>query len=327
MGASQKFMDAITSQLGVPYQWGGDTPATGFDCSGLPFWAAAQAGHPLAVRTSEAMFSTLPEVKSPTTGDLVFFQGKGGDVGHVGVCNNPGCTQMIDAPHTGAQVRMETVGPVGSIWGDDTVVGYRSIPNVTGQPVKGDPGKGSGDPGKGSGGSTWDKLYKELNPFSLGADAASAIEKPILEQVGQLPTIFMQTLLGDHTPGELIFRWIEFSGGLIVIVGGLYCFAKVLMDQTHTNTAVDNVYATGKRTTKSIKGQRSSYQEQKATLTDKQLGERAKSEQAENRRIATEKRKGTSSPANPKREAAKKYGSSVAGTSGSKVLYKDGSTF
>jgi cell wall-associated NlpC family hydrolase len=42
-GVRQRIVDFAKSQIGVPYLWGGTSPA-GFDCSGLPYWAYKQAG-------------------------------------------------------------------------------------------------------------------------------------------------------------------------------------------------------------------------------------------------------------------------------------------
>jgi tape measure domain-containing protein len=43
LGDRQKIVDFALSMLGVPYLWGGTSPA-GFDCSGLIYWAYRQAG-------------------------------------------------------------------------------------------------------------------------------------------------------------------------------------------------------------------------------------------------------------------------------------------
>ena len=46
-GAGTKALAALVEAkkyLGTPYQWGGSTPQTGFDCSGLVQWAYAQRG-------------------------------------------------------------------------------------------------------------------------------------------------------------------------------------------------------------------------------------------------------------------------------------------
>ncbi|KAB3522937.1 NlpC/P60 family protein [Corynebacterium sp. zg254] len=55
-GASLKAQAAVAaakSALGTPYQWGGNTPGVGMDCSGLTHWAYAQAGVDIP-RTADA---------------------------------------------------------------------------------------------------------------------------------------------------------------------------------------------------------------------------------------------------------------------------------
>jgi cell wall-associated NlpC family hydrolase len=116
-----------TSQLGVAYRWGGETPGGGFDCSGLVQWAYAQAG--VAVpRTAQTQYDTGPAVAVGTPaapGDLLFFGGSSETVGHVGIYLGQGL--MIDAPHTGAVVREEpTPTRVGGGWGSDLLVGITS---------------------------------------------------------------------------------------------------------------------------------------------------------------------------------------------------------
>jgi cell wall-associated NlpC family hydrolase len=94
--------------LGTPYQWGGSSPKTGFDCSGLMQWAYAKAGIQIP-RTSEqqilASNGTPVDRAHLEPGDLVFFRNAGGDVHHVGV--SLGGDKFINAPHTGARVRID----------------------------------------------------------------------------------------------------------------------------------------------------------------------------------------------------------------------------
>ena len=92
-------------QLGVPYRWGGEGQS-GFDCSGLVEAAYAAAGVHLPRGAQEQYDSGphLPAGQPLAPGDLVFF-GTPTAVEHVGVYI--GGDQMIDAPHTGADVRVE----------------------------------------------------------------------------------------------------------------------------------------------------------------------------------------------------------------------------
>ncbi len=93
--------------LGVPYRWGGAIPASGFDCSGLTRFVYAQLGinlpHYAAYQFAD--FAKLgPSDLQP--GDLVFFEPKFDGPGHVALYL--GNDQMIEAPHTGALVRISS---------------------------------------------------------------------------------------------------------------------------------------------------------------------------------------------------------------------------
>lgn len=99
------------SQIGTPYVWGGETPGVGFDCSGLVQAAYAVAGVALP-RVAEDQYDATRKLTPGAAlapGDLVFFGGGPGSIEHVGlfvgVVN--GQDVMVDAPHTGADVRAE----------------------------------------------------------------------------------------------------------------------------------------------------------------------------------------------------------------------------
>ena len=92
--------------LGVPYVYAGTSPA-GFDCSGLIYYAAKEAGISLP-RTSQAQ-STLGSYVSVSdlqAGDLVFWGGVGSAY-HVGVYIGNG--QYIHAPEPGQNVTVQSV--------------------------------------------------------------------------------------------------------------------------------------------------------------------------------------------------------------------------
>jgi cell wall-associated NlpC family hydrolase len=94
------------AQLGTPYLWGGDDPG-GFDCSGLVQAAYDAAGIQLP-RTAQEQFNAgplVPDGQQLEPGDLVFFGSDTSHVTHVGVVVS--ATEMVDAPHTGATVRVE----------------------------------------------------------------------------------------------------------------------------------------------------------------------------------------------------------------------------
>jgi len=100
------------AQLGLPYEWGGNGPQAGdlgFDCSGLTH-AAYQAAGISIPRTAQTQYNAgprLPAGEDPEPGDLVFYGTSPTHVTHVGLIVAPG--YMIDAPHTGARIRIERV--------------------------------------------------------------------------------------------------------------------------------------------------------------------------------------------------------------------------
>ena len=106
------------SYLGVPYVWGGASPG-GFDCSGLVMYSFAQIGISLP-HSSYAMWNYGSAVPSDQLqpGDLVFFDGEG----HVGMYIGGG--EYVNAPYTGAVVRVESLG---SSWAAAHYDGARRI--------------------------------------------------------------------------------------------------------------------------------------------------------------------------------------------------------
>jgi cell wall-associated NlpC family hydrolase len=108
------------AQLGKPYLYGGTGPDA-FDCSGLTMMAYRTAGLTIP-RLSDAQYWYGARIPAGTEqpGDLVFFHYLPGHTGpsHVGIVYNPTAGTMIVAPHTGAQVRLQSYreypgGPAG----------------------------------------------------------------------------------------------------------------------------------------------------------------------------------------------------------------------
>jgi cell wall-associated NlpC family hydrolase len=112
-------------QIGTPYRWGSETPGVAFDCSGLvqAAWAAAGVSLPRVAQEQFDLGPRLPKASTPDPGDLVFFGRPGGGVTHVGMVVD-GSGLMVDAPHSGAVVRVESFPrTAGAPWGNEIYLG------------------------------------------------------------------------------------------------------------------------------------------------------------------------------------------------------------
>jgi cell wall-associated NlpC family hydrolase len=99
------------SQIGKPYQWGAAGPST-YDCSGLVMWAYGNVGvhldHWTGFQWTEGAHVATSQLQP---GDLLFFAYNTSDpstIHHVGMYIGNG--QMVEAPYTGANVRISSAG-------------------------------------------------------------------------------------------------------------------------------------------------------------------------------------------------------------------------
>jgi cell wall-associated NlpC family hydrolase len=108
------------TQLGKPYQWGAAGPGS-YDCSGLTMEAWARAGvsllHYTGYQWDEGPHVPLDELQR---GDLLFYATNNSDpstIHHVGIYIGNG--MMVDAPYTGAFVRIDSIYapgiPIGAV--------------------------------------------------------------------------------------------------------------------------------------------------------------------------------------------------------------------
>ncbi len=95
------------SLVGIPYRWGGNTPESGFDCSGLVRYVVERSASVNLPRTtadmSERGESIEPDEVAP--GDLIFFNTTGRPHSHVGIY--VGKLRFVNAPSTGGTVRID----------------------------------------------------------------------------------------------------------------------------------------------------------------------------------------------------------------------------
>ncbi len=95
--------------IGVPYQWGGNNPREGFDCSGLVTHVYREAIGMRLPRTSRLISERGRQVRRTrlAPGDLVFFNTTRQSFSHVGIY--VGDDRFVHAPSSGSLVRVESM--------------------------------------------------------------------------------------------------------------------------------------------------------------------------------------------------------------------------
>lgn len=110
--AQSTAMNKLMGQLGKPYRWGGTSPRTGFDCSGLVYYAYKDLVKIHIPRTANEMYhlrDARPVDRDELqSGDLVFFRTRGrGAADHVGVYVGNG--KFIQSPRTGRDIQITSL--------------------------------------------------------------------------------------------------------------------------------------------------------------------------------------------------------------------------
>jgi cell wall-associated NlpC family hydrolase len=108
------------SQIGKPYQWGAIGPST-YDCSGLAMIAWQHAGVAILHYTGDQWVEGVHvSMNALQRGDLVFYATNNSDpstIHHVGIYIGNG--NMVDAPYTGVNVRIDSIYqpgvPIGAV--------------------------------------------------------------------------------------------------------------------------------------------------------------------------------------------------------------------
>lgn len=109
--------------VGMPYSWGGTSPETGFDCSGLVWYVGNKFGVDLP-RTSQEMFDvgTAISRENLQAGDLVFFTTYAPGPSHVGIYDGQGGFIHSQNAETGVKVTQ-----LASEWWASRYLGARRV--------------------------------------------------------------------------------------------------------------------------------------------------------------------------------------------------------
>jgi cell wall-associated NlpC family hydrolase len=101
MSIGRKAATVAARMVGRPYRWGGESPDSGFDCSGLIRWSYGRFGVDLPHNAAALTGIGRPVSRGLLrTGDVLVFSG----LGHAGLYLGGG--RMVHAPHTGKTVEV-----------------------------------------------------------------------------------------------------------------------------------------------------------------------------------------------------------------------------
>ena len=103
-GTATDIANFAMSFVGYSYVWGGMSPSTGFDCSGLMYYVLTQYGYSMnRVANDQMTQGTAVSRDNLQVGDLVFF-GYGSYANHVGMYIGNGNFVHASTPSTGVRV-------------------------------------------------------------------------------------------------------------------------------------------------------------------------------------------------------------------------------
>lgn len=118
--ANTKVTTLAAKYLGYPYVWGGASPTTGFDCSGLVQYTYRVGAGITTPRVAQDQFHAARQITvgRAVPGDLVFFHDNTGSVYHVGIYAGPGTMYAAVDPANG--VRYQNIWDSTATYGSFT---------------------------------------------------------------------------------------------------------------------------------------------------------------------------------------------------------------
>ncbi len=126
-GAARRVVPAAERYIGTPYRYGGESPRTGFDCSGFVQYVYGQQGVSLP-RTSRQMagsgVAVNPSRGSLAVGDLMLFS-QGGRISHVAIYAGNG--RFIHSSSSGNGVRYDDLDTKRGKWFANHMVAARRV--------------------------------------------------------------------------------------------------------------------------------------------------------------------------------------------------------
>ena len=114
LNTAQDLSSFALELIGIRYKWGGNTPSTGLDCSGLVRYVFQKVTGVTLPRTAKEMSRIGEQVSVPDLqpGDLVFFDTRRFAFSHVGIYL--GDNRFVHAPRLGREVEVATLD--SSFW-------------------------------------------------------------------------------------------------------------------------------------------------------------------------------------------------------------------
>jgi cell wall-associated NlpC family hydrolase len=125
--SSRRVLSTADEYVGVPYRYGGTSPATGFDCSGFVQYVFARQGVelPRTARQQAQVGDRLSaDWRAVQAGDLVMFE-ENGRISHVAIYT--GHNRIIHASASGGGVRYDDLSTQRGEWFMDHMVAARRV--------------------------------------------------------------------------------------------------------------------------------------------------------------------------------------------------------